>query len=126
MGIKVAIIEDDLAIAQMYRMKLEKSGYDVEAAHDGVNGLELLKVYNPKLVLLDLMMPEMNGYEVLRKIRKSDWGKDIKVIILTNVSRDEAPKDLDKLGVEDYIIKANQTPTQVIETVEKVLAQKNN
>lgn len=121
MGVKVAIIEDDQPIRKMYELKLANAGYEVKTASNGEEGLELLKTYQPDLVLLDIMMPQMNGDEVLKKFRATKEGEKAKVIILTNVSRDEAVNDLDALGVSDYIVKANHTPTQVIEIVEKVL-----
>lgn len=114
---KVAIIEDDLAIAQMYRLKFEAEGYKVEIAENGKLGLELCEQLKPDIVLLDLMMPEMNGDEMLEKMRKTDWGRGIKVIILTNVGEQEAPESLKKLNVEAYIVKAEMTPKQVAELV---------
>jgi DNA-binding response OmpR family regulator len=123
MAKKIAIIEDDLTISQMYKMKFEVEGYDVSVAENGREGLEMLEKNVPDVVLLDLMMPEMNGDEMLAELRKTDWGKDIKVIILTNISKDEASKELVGLGIEDYVVKANFTPKQVIELVEKVLAK---
>src|SRR3954462_9130447 len=109
----IAIIEDDLAIAQMYRLKFEAEGYKVEIAENGKLGLELCEKMKPDLVLLDLMMPEMNGDEMLDKMRSTDWGKNIKVFILTNVGEQEAPDKLKSLHVSDYIVKAEMTPRQV-------------
>lgn len=123
MSTKIAILEDDQAIAEMYKLKFEAEGYDVSLAENGKIGLEVIERIKPAIILLDLMMPEMTGEEVLQALRKTDWGKDIKVIILTNVSRDEATIDLRALHVNDYIIKAHYTPQQVIEAVKKVLEQ---
>lgn len=119
---KIAIIEDDLAIAQMYRLKFEAEGYKVEIAENGKLGLELCEHMRPDLVLLDLMMPEMNGDEMLAKMRATDWGKDIKVIILTNVGEQEAPDHLKDLSVCDYVVKAEMTPKQVAELAKQQLA----
>ena len=119
---KIAIIEDDLAIAQMYRLKFEAEGYKVEIAENGKLGLELCEQMKPDLVLLDLMMPEMNGDEMLEKMRTTDWGKDTKVIILTNVGQQEAPDQLKDLQVSAYIVKAEMTPKQVAELAQKQLA----
>ncbi|OGL37834.1 hypothetical protein A3E49_02410 [Candidatus Saccharibacteria bacterium RIFCSPHIGHO2_12_FULL_49_19] len=116
---KIAIVEDDLAIAQMYRLKFEAEGHKVEIAENGRLGLELCKQMKPDVVLLDLMMPEMNGDEMLEKMRDSDWGKHIKVIILTNVGEQEAPESLRKLGVTAFIVKAEMTPKQVSELVKQ-------
>ena len=119
---KIAIIEDDLAIAQMYRLKFEAEGYHVEIAENGRLGLELCEQMKPDLVLLDLMMPEMNGDEMLEKMRGTDWGKDIKVFILTNVGQQEAPDKLKSLHVSDYVVKAEMTPSEVAELAKKELA----
>lgn len=119
---KIAIIEDDLAIAQMYRLKFEAEGYKVDIAENGKLGLELCEQLKPDLILLDLMMPEMNGDEMLAKMRTTDWGKDTKVIILTNVGEQEAPEQLKDLRVSGYIVKAEMTPKQVAELAKKELA----
>lgn len=117
----VAIIEDDPAISQMYRIKFEAEGYSVETAENGILGLELAKSMKPDIILLDLMMPEMNGHEMLIKLRKTDWGKNIKVVILTNVGEQEAPEGIRDLGVSAFILKADMTPRQVAEVVKKQL-----
>jgi DNA-binding response OmpR family regulator len=117
MATKIAIIEDDAAIAQMYRMKFEAEGFVVETAENGVYGLQLCEQMQPDMILLDLMMPEMNGDEMLAKLRATDWGKNTKVIILTNMGEQEAPNSLHSLGVEAFIVKADMTPRQVAELV---------
>lgn len=121
MVIKIAIIEDDSAIAQMYRMKFEAEGYTVETAENGKLGLELAAEMNPDIILLDLMMPEMNGDEMLAKLRNTEAGKDTKVIILTNMGEQEAPASLASLSVIDFIVKADMTPRQVAELVKSHL-----
>ena len=118
---KIAIVEDDLAIAQMYRLKFEAEGYKVELAENGKLGLMLCEEMKPDILLLDLMMPEMNGDEMLEKMRKTDWGKDTKVIILTNVGEQEAPDNIKKLNIEDYVVKAEMTPRQVADLVKSKL-----
>ena len=118
---KIAVIEDDVAIRNLYRTKLEYSGFDVQTAEDGVRGLALLETYQPDLMLLDIRMPEMNGDEMLMKVREHPWGADIRVIVLTNISKDEAPSVLRFLHVDRYVVKAHYTPSQVIETIEQVL-----
>lgn len=122
MATKIAIIEDDAAIAQMYRMKFEAEGYEVETAENGKLGLELAQTMMPDMILLDLMMPEMNGDEMLQRLRATEWGKDIKVIILTNMGEQEAPEILKTLGVSAFIVKADMTPRQVAELVEQNLS----
>jgi DNA-binding response OmpR family regulator len=120
--VKIAIIEDDQAISQMYRLKFDAEGYEVETASNGKIGLELAEHMRPDIILLDLMMPVMNGDEMLEKMRATDWGKDIKVIILTNVGEQEAPETLERLNVRRFIVKADMTPRQVAELVKHELA----
>ncbi len=121
---KVAIIEDDLAIAQMYRLKFEAEGYTAEIAENGKLGLALCEQMKPDIVLLDLMMPEMNGDEMLKKMRDTNWGKNIKVIILTNVGEQEAPEGIKKSGgVSAFVVKADMTPSQVTQLVKQVLTK---
>jgi len=119
---KIAIIEDDAAISQMYRLKFESENYTVETAENGKLGLQLAEKMKPDIILLDLMMPEMNGDEMLMQLRKTSWGKNIKVIILTNMGESEAPDTLKDLGVSSFIVKANMTPRQVAELVKAQLA----
>jgi DNA-binding response OmpR family regulator len=88
---RIAIIEDDQAISQMYRFKFEAEGYEVETAENGVFGLALVKSMQPDIILLDLMMPEMTGDVMLEKLRNEAWGKKVKVIILTNMGEQEIP-----------------------------------
>ncbi|HVX48472.1 MAG TPA: response regulator [Candidatus Saccharimonadales bacterium] len=118
---KIAIIEDDQAISQMYRFKFEAEGYDVQTAENGKLGLELVQSMKPDIILLDLMMPEMTGDELLVKMRATAWGKDIKVIILTNMGEQEIPEAVKKLNVSDVILKADMTPRQVADVVKKNL-----
>lgn len=119
---KVAIIEDDQTISQMYRFKFEAEGFEVETADNGRLGLELAEHMKPDIILLDLMMPEMTGDEMLAKLRATPWGKSTKVIILTNMGEQEIPESVRKLGVEAVILKADMTPRQVAELVKKHLS----
>lgn len=119
---KIAIIEDDAAIAQMYRIKFEAEGFTVETADNGKLGLELAKQMRPDIILLDLMMPVMSGEQMLAQMRKTDWGKGIRVIILTNRGEQEIPPEVKELGVDALILKAAMTPRQVFELVKQKLA----
>lgn len=121
MATKIAIIEDDQAISQMYRFKFEAEGYEIETAENGRLGLELAEKMHPDIILLDLMMPEMNGDDMLEAMRGTDWGKDIKVVILTNKGEQEIPDKVRKLGVSAVILKADMTPRQVAELVKSKL-----
>lgn len=121
--VKIAIVEDDQAISQMYRIKFEAEGYQVETAENGKLGLELAEEMRPDIMLVDIMMPEMNGDEMLEKLRQTDWGANIKVIVLTNMGEQEAPDIIKSLNVRRFIVKAEMTPRQVAEMVKKELAE---
>lgn len=118
---KIAIIEDDQVINQMYRMKFEAAGFDVTTASDGEAGVAIVKKFHPDLILLDLQMPNMNGVEALSLIRTLPSHKQTPVIVLTNLGEEEAPDGLRKLGVHSYIVKADFTPRQVVERVKHAL-----
>ena len=118
---KIAIIEDDPTISQMYRMKLEADGFEVGMADNGLHGVEMVKHFKPDLMLLDLQMPQMDGAEALAEIRSHDWGKDIPVLILTNLGKEEAPDILKTLDVASYIVKADLTPKQVVSRIKQTL-----
>jgi DNA-binding response OmpR family regulator len=120
---KIAIIEDDQAISQMYRFKFEAEGFEVQTADNGRLGLELAENMKPDMILLDLMMPEMNGDEMLEKLRAAPWGKNLNVIILTNMGEQEIPPNVKELGVNAVILKADMTPRQVADLVKKQLSK---
>jgi DNA-binding response OmpR family regulator len=121
MNHKIAVIEDETPIRELYRAKLDLSGFDVKTAKNGREGLQLVKEFQPDLILLDIRMPEMNGDQMLLKMREQDWGADIRVIVLTNLSKDEAPSILRFLNVDRYIVKAHYTPKQIVEIVAEIL-----
>lgn len=121
---KIAIIEDDAVISQMYRMKFEADGFEVQVANNGHRGVAMIESFQPDLILLDLSMPEMDGAEALTEIRAQEWGKNIPVIILTNLGEEEAPKTLRPLGIHSYIVKADLTPRQVVASAKDALGIK--
>ncbi len=118
---KIAIIEDDPVISQMYRMKFEADGFDVQLANNGKRGVALVAAFTPDIILLDLQMPEMDGAEALAIIRKSESSKNTPVIILTNLGEEESPKEIRSLGIHSYIVKADLTPRQVVQRVKEAL-----
>lgn len=119
---KIVIIEDEEILVDVLKKKLETEGHQVYAALDGEEGLSLIEATEPDLVLLDIIMPKMNGYEVLGELQKKyKAGKAPPVIIISNSGQ---PVEIDKainLGAKDYIIKAQFTPEEVISKVNKVL-----
>ncbi|HSX42874.1 MAG TPA: response regulator [Candidatus Saccharimonadales bacterium] len=118
---RIAVIEDEPAIRELYQTKFGLEGFKVATATNGIEGLELAERWQPHVLLLDIRMPEMNGDEMLLKLRGEDWGADMRVVVLTNISRDEAPSVLRFLAVDRYVVKAHYTPTQVVDVVRDVL-----
>jgi DNA-binding response OmpR family regulator len=118
---KIALIEDDSIIAQMYRMKFESDGFDIQVADNGHDGVALVEQFSPDIILMDMHIPGLDGVEALKLIRGEEWGKNIPVIFLTNLDEDEAPKDIRSLGIDGYIVKADLTPSKVVERVKTTL-----
>lgn len=121
---KIVLVEDDAMLAEIYQTWLQIAGHECHIANDGVTGLELIKQNIPDLALLDLMLPQMSGDNILRAMRESDWGKKIKAIFLTNISESEAPEGIQKLGFERYIVKANLATNQLADIVAETLEPK--
>ena len=119
---KILVVEDDTALADIYGFKFDHEGFDVRLAHNGEKGLEQARDFMPDLILLDIRMPIMNGDEMLMKLREQEWGADMHVIILTNLSKDEAPSILRFLNVDRYVVKAHHTPQQIVDIINEVLS----
>ena len=124
MPFRIAIIEDELPILQLYSLKFELEGFEVFTATSGRDGLRIIEKHQPDLVLLDLRMPHMSGDEMLMKLRQTEWGAEVRVVVLTNLSRQEAPANLRFLNVDRYIVKANHTPAQVVQVVREILGMR--
>lgn len=119
---KILLAEDDPFIVDIYTTKLKQAGFEVEVVSEGDEVLKKVREQKPNLLLLDIVLPTMNGWEILRAIRQSDDLKGLAVIILSNLyQKDEVEKGL-KFGVLKYMIKAHYTPSEVVEEVKKVLA----
>ena len=118
---KILIIEDDAPIREMYEHKFRAAGHEVKTAADGQVGLAVAAEFLPDIILLDLKMPHVTGAEMLAQLREQQWGQNMRVIVLTNISRAEAPSVLQFLGVDRYIVKAHHTPQQVLDIVEETL-----
>ncbi len=118
---KIIVIEDDNQIRAMYALKLSMSGYTVFSAENGKIGLKICETELPDIILLDLRMPVMGGEKMLQLMREQAWGAGIRVIILTNISKAEAPIGLRFLSVDRYVVKAHSTPKEVTAIVAEVL-----
>ena len=118
---KILIIEDDKFLRELITRKLEKEGYETSQAVDGEDGFKKVSSEKPDLILLDLILPGIDGFEVLSRIKKDDQLSGIPVIILSNLGQKEDVERGLNLGAIDYLIKAHFTPTEIIEKAKKVL-----
>lgn len=118
---QILLIEDDPFLIDIYTDKLKSEGFSVEVAVNGEEGLKKTKNKKYDLILLDIVLPHIDGWEFLREIRSDKKSKDSKVIILSNLSsKEEVNKGVD-LGAVKYLIKANYSPSEVVEEIKKVL-----
>ncbi len=121
MAKKILVIEDDKFLRELISQKLLHEGYDIAEAVDGEKGLEAVEKEKPDLVLLDLILPGLDGFEVLTKIKENPAVSQIPVIILSNLGqKDDIEKGL-KMGAKDYLIKAHFTPAEIIEKIGIIL-----
>ena len=110
---RVLIVEDDKMIGSMYKTKLESEGFEIFLADNGEAGLELAKQEKPDIIMLDIILPLLDGFSVLEELKKDASTKNIPVVMLTNLSTDEDKEKGKEMGAADYLVKANLTPTQV-------------
>jgi DNA-binding response OmpR family regulator len=120
---KILIIEDERALAGAVKEKLENSGYEVLIAKNGEEGLRMIYGDKPDLVLLDIVMPVMDGMTMLEKLRKEEWGKDMKVILLTNLEGPEERSTANEYGANDYLVKSDWKLEDILEKVKEVLGE---
>lgn len=118
---KIVIVEDNTSLAEIYKIRLEMIGYQVFTAADGEEGLAVIEREKPSLVMLDLMVPKIAGDQVLERMRATDWGKDIKVQIISNLNEADAPAGLRDKGIEGYSIKANLIDNMLDKLVDDIL-----
>jgi len=118
---KILIIEDDPFLSEMYLAQFVKSGFKAEIAIDGKVGLAKVKDFKPDLVLLDIVLPKMDGFEILKAIKSDKSLKGIPVVLLTNLGQKNEVEKGVSLGADEYIIKAHFTPTAVVARVKEVL-----
>ncbi|MFH1509004.1 MAG: response regulator [bacterium] len=121
MPAKILIIEDEADLLEIYNKKLTESNMEVVTAKDGKSGIEMANKERPNLIILDLMLPEMHGFDVLAEIKKDDNLKDTPIIILTNLNHSLDEKKGYNLGVAEYLIKVQTDVSQLPEIIRKHL-----
>lgn len=118
---KIVIVEDNTSLAEIYKTRLELLGYRCFVAYQGLDALALIERELPDLVLLDLMVPKVAGDQILEIMRGSDWGKNIKVLIISNLNESDAPAGLRDQGIEGYAVKANLSNDEIDRLVDSIL-----
>ena len=121
MAKKILVVEDDKFLRELISQKLLQEGYDIEGAADGEKGLEAIKKEKPDLVLLDLSLPGVDGFEVLARMKEDSDIAQIPVIILSNLGQKDDIEKGFKMGAVDYLIKAHFTPAEIVEKIRAVL-----
>ncbi len=120
--ITILLVEDDSFLAGMYVTKLTLEGFDVVLASDGEQGLEVYKKEHPQVILLDIVLPKMSGFDVLQAIKKDSRSGETRVILLTNLGqREDVSRGL-ALGADDYLIKAHFMPSEVVAKIKKMMS----
>ncbi len=123
MAKKILLVEDEEIVVDLLQRKLSQEGYEVHVARDGDEGLKAMREVKPDLILLDIIMPKMGGFEVMEEMRKDKELKEIPVIVISNSGQ---PVELDraqKLGAKDWLIKTEFDPQEVINKVIKQIGK---
>jgi len=126
MGKKILIVEDDVALYNMYSAELKLKGFDVINISDGSMAIESIKRERPDLVLLDVMLPQKNGLQILEDLKGDDDIKGTKVVMLTNYGTDENISKAVELGAEDYVMKYNIVPADLSDKVKSILGENSD
>ena len=117
----IVLVEDDPFLAEIYVLRLEREGFKVIHARSGVEGLKNVLETKPSLVLLDLVLPKMDGFSVLKELKANAVTRTIPVVILTNLGEKSDMEKGKELGAADYVIKAHLTPSEVAKKVKQIL-----
>jgi len=125
-GKKILLVEDDVFVSDVYQTKLKQEGFDVISAENGTEAMKKLETAVPDVILLDIIMPYMDGKEVLTRLKESEKWKNIPVIILTNLSQRDDVEEVLQKGADDYLIKSHFTPSEVVEKIKAVLIKTHN
>ncbi|MDE2026167.1 MAG: response regulator [Patescibacteria group bacterium] len=118
----VLLVEDDSILSEMYQSKLNREGFEVITADNGENGLSLALQIHPEIILLDILMPKMDGMTLMKKLREDHWGQNVPIIILTNLNmNDKISQGISKDHPTYFFMKTEVTPSDVVDRVKEVL-----
>lgn len=119
---KILLVEDEDSIRDLYKRQLDLEGYETDAKSNGKEGLEAANTNTYDLILLDIMLPDINGLEILKQVKQNPTTKNTPVIMLTNLGQDVTIKQGFELGAEGYLVKASYTPDQIIQEIKNVIS----
>ncbi len=122
----ILLVDDDLTLREMYSERLKAEGFTVEMAKDGEEALSKAMDIKPSIILLDIMMPKINGLDVLKRLKQDSETKDIPVIVLTALIQDREKMESITSGADDYIVKSEMMPGEVIQKVKALLNKKGD
>ena len=114
---KILLVEDDASLAAVYRARLELEGFDIKEEHNGEDALSAAVSYRPDLILLDVMMPKISGFDVLDILRNTPDTTNVRVIMLTALSQPKDKERAEKLGADDYLVKSQVVISDVVERI---------
>jgi len=120
-SVKILVVEDDFFLIKIFQTKLSEIGYEVKVAADGVLALDILKKFIPDIILLDLVMPRKDGFEVLEDLHKDSKLKKIPVIVLTNLGQESDIERVKKYGVKDYLVKSDVPIQDVVKKIKQYI-----
>ena len=121
---KILLVEDEKDLAELFSLRLKADGFDITVATNGLEAIKLIKKINPDLVLLDLVMPDMDGYEVLKKLKKDKVLNETIIYVWSNLTQKDEIDKAKKLGANGYLVKSDYTPSKLSEKVKEILNNK--
>lgn len=117
---KILIIDDEKILLDLYRDVLVENGFEVVTTTRGQEGIELARSERPDIILLDILMPEVNGFDVAKELKTNPATRDIPIYLLTNLPEDSSEQRVKELGIAGYMMKANTEPTKLAEAIRKI------
>ncbi len=121
MAKKILIAEDDTFLANAYRMKLSKSGFDIKIVIDGAEAIKEVKEFSPDVIVLDLVMPKKDGFAVLEELKQDSQFSHIPILVVSNLGQESDVEKAQQLGATDYVIKSNESLKSIVARIEKIV-----
>lgn len=122
---KILLIEDEPDLADLFSIYLKNAGFDITVLNDGADALNVIKKVKPDLVLLDLIIPKKDGYEVLNEIKRDSIARNADIYVFSNLTQKAEIERAMKLGAKDYLVKSDYTPAKLVEKINEIFCLKN-